>query len=101
MGIFRQLNLWLTTPQLEEARTQPTRPTSGTTATSQKLEQRRLHMLVKERERLEAELDALEAEVEELVTFLLSDVSEAESHCLPVGTQELTSFILTSSVFLL
>lgn len=37
---------------------------------SQKLEQRRLHMLTKQRERLEAELQALEAEVKTLVSHL-------------------------------
>lgn len=44
------------------------RPEEGKTMAAQKLEQRRLNGLVKQRERLESELRQLEAEVEELVS---------------------------------
>ncbi|PBK67027.1 hypothetical protein ARMSODRAFT_889759 [Armillaria solidipes] len=48
------------------AKTAPSRPTSGAMA-QQKLEQRRLHMLTKQREQLEEECASLEAEVKALV----------------------------------
>ncbi|KAJ7575088.1 Spc19-domain-containing protein [Mycena floridula] len=49
--------------KVEAAQLRPPRPTTGTTTASQKLEQRRLNTLVKQRERLESELEALEQEL--------------------------------------
>ncbi|KAK0491506.1 Spc19-domain-containing protein [Armillaria novae-zelandiae] len=51
--------------KVQVAKTAPSRPTSGTMA-QQKLEQRRLHMLTKQREQLEEECASLEAEVKAL-----------------------------------
>ncbi|KAF8638575.1 hypothetical protein AX17_002117 [Amanita inopinata Kibby_2008] len=48
--------------KLENARLRPPRPAAGTT-TAQKVETRRHQMIVKQKERLEEELIALEAEV--------------------------------------
>ncbi|THU77916.1 hypothetical protein K435DRAFT_973740 [Dendrothele bispora CBS 962.96] len=52
--------------KVEAAQARPLRPTSGTTMAAQKLEQRRLHMLTKQREQLESELEALQDEVADL-----------------------------------
>ncbi|KAK0190454.1 Spc19-domain-containing protein [Armillaria mellea] len=51
--------------KVQVAKTAPSRPTSGTMA-QQKLEQRRLHMLTRQREQLEEEYASLEAEVKAL-----------------------------------
>ncbi|KAK7437406.1 hypothetical protein VKT23_018651 [Stygiomarasmius scandens] len=52
--------------KVEAAQARPLRPTGGTTMAAQKLEQRRLHMLTKQREQLESELEALQDEVADL-----------------------------------
>jgi uncharacterized protein (UPF0335 family) len=49
------------------AQSRPARALTGTSA-SNKLEARRLQMLVKQRERLEEEMQALETEVDHLVS---------------------------------
>jgi len=49
------------------AQSRPARALTGTSA-SNKLEARRLQMLVKQRERLEEEIRALETEVDQLVS---------------------------------
>jgi hypothetical protein len=53
--------------QVEAAQARPPKPTAGTTMASQKLEQRRLHTLIKQKERLQLEFEELEAEVQALV----------------------------------
>ncbi|KII94616.1 hypothetical protein PLICRDRAFT_97607 [Plicaturopsis crispa FD-325 SS-3] len=58
----------------------PARPTTGTSAAS-KLEARRLQMLVKQRERLEDELQALESEVQNLVIIILAARRYSWSDC--------------------
>lgn len=58
--------------QVEVAQSKPIRPGTGTIA-SQKLKTRRLQMVTKQRERLEAEVAALEAEVKSLVRRLRVD----------------------------
>lgn len=61
--------LWLYPIQVELAQSQPaSKPTAGVTA-SNKVEQRRLQMLVRQREQLEQELRELENEVLDLVGF--------------------------------
>ncbi|KAI3622217.1 dash complex subunit spc19 [Moniliophthora roreri] len=52
--------------KVDAAKVKPPRPTAGMTMAAQKLEQRRLNMLVKQREQLESQLKALESEVKAL-----------------------------------
>ncbi|KAK7039146.1 hypothetical protein VNI00_010050 [Paramarasmius palmivorus] len=49
--------------KVDAAKAKPLRPTAGMTMAAQKLEQRRLNVLVKQREQLEHQLEAMEAEI--------------------------------------
>ncbi|KAL0070177.1 hypothetical protein AAF712_002667 [Marasmius tenuissimus] len=53
--------------KIDLAKSRPLKPSAGRTMASQKLEQRKLNTLTRQREQLEADLEALEAEVRQLV----------------------------------
>lgn len=59
-------------PKVDAAQVAQSRPTRGATGTwaSNKLEARRLQMLATQREHLEEEMEALEAEVKQLVRII-------------------------------
>ncbi|KAJ8087111.1 hypothetical protein PM082_005939 [Marasmius tenuissimus] len=52
--------------KIDLAKSRPLKPSAGRTMASQKLEQRKLNTLTRQREQLEADLEALEAEVRQL-----------------------------------
>ncbi|KAL0577451.1 hypothetical protein V5O48_004520 [Marasmius crinis-equi] len=58
--------------KIDVAKSRPLKPSAGRTMASQKLEQRRLNTLTRQREQLEADLEALEAEVKQMVRVSLS-----------------------------